>query len=396
MSVTLFANHNLAVRRVDAGGDGPIVVTFDSYHDVLTLERSGFGEAFFAGIGITAIHVLCRDNVWFQYPEMPQVLSEIRTAVAGARTVMTYGSSMGAYAAIRFADAVGAHAALALSPQYSIDRAKTPFEKRWGHARRSVRFLPSLDGPIRCGCAPVVIYDDKNIDRRHVDLIAADTPIVRVRAPFGGHPISTYLSEIDALKSIVREVLDHRFDATKLEAQLRRGRRESASYVAGLCERQPAWRPRLTASLAHRVLSMAHSRSDLQNRMALKLAALGHFEEAIAAHRRADELELEAVFLLSHSRTLHAAGQLGPALVLADRLVDLYPNAPDYHDWRSKSREATDDLRGAADSARVALALDPTNIRYIARAAQLEWKLTHRRGVNLLGRLIDGRDGSSA
>ena len=120
---------------------------------------------------------------------------------------------MGAYAAVRFADAVGATAALALSPQYSVDPAKAPFERRWGQDQRRLRFLPALDGPIRTGIRPVIAYDPGSTDRLHADLIARDTPVQRVRLPFAGHPVGSFLQDAGLLNRLVMDTLDGTLDA---------------------------------------------------------------------------------------------------------------------------------------------------------------------------------------
>ena len=67
MTEILYRSDRLEVRRVAAGDGRRQVVTFDSYHEPLGMDRPGFGEAFFQNEGITAIHVMSHGNDWFQY-----------------------------------------------------------------------------------------------------------------------------------------------------------------------------------------------------------------------------------------------------------------------------------------------------------------------------------------
>jgi pimeloyl-ACP methyl ester carboxylesterase len=94
-------------------------------------DMPGFGQSFLRKHGINAVHVLVSRSHWYQTPEMEGALAFIRHIAKDYHRVVTYGSSMGGYAAIKFGPEVRANAAVAISPQYSIDPAKAPFEKRF-------------------------------------------------------------------------------------------------------------------------------------------------------------------------------------------------------------------------------------------------------------------------
>jgi hypothetical protein len=111
LSQTLYRSRDLLVRRVAAADMRRQVVTFDHYHGEDHFDRLAFGEAYLAANGIGAVHVLSRGNDWFHHADMDRALAAVHEAVAGAERVLAYGSSMGGYGAIRFADAIGAHAA---------------------------------------------------------------------------------------------------------------------------------------------------------------------------------------------------------------------------------------------------------------------------------------------
>ena len=96
----LFRSDHLLVRRVGGFGGTLCYLTFASYTDDRTLDRPGFGEDFFRGRGIDAIHVLSRENRWYQHPELMDALAAVAGATGGYPRVIAYGSSMGGFAAL--------------------------------------------------------------------------------------------------------------------------------------------------------------------------------------------------------------------------------------------------------------------------------------------------------
>src|SRR6516164_3353695 len=144
----IFVAPDFVVRYVGEQRVSCCVVTFYSLTNFSALDRPGFAEDFFLRQGIDAIHVINRTNAWYQYPELPSALQKIKDRLSGYARIFTYGSSMGGYAAFRFAGAIGAQVAIALSAQYSFLARRVPFENRWRALRRNVEpiveaaFLP--------------------------------------------------------------------------------------------------------------------------------------------------------------------------------------------------------------------------------------------------------------
>ncbi len=371
----LYQSANLLVRCLPAADPSRHVLTFDCYHDDHTLDRPGFGEDYFARHGIGATHLLSRNNDWFQHPELPDALAAMRGAASGAGSVLAYGSSMGAYAAVRFADAVGATAVLALSPQYSIDAAKTPFERRWGQDRRRIRILPAVDGPIQCRAQPVVAYDPSGPDRRHADLIARDTPVRRLRLPFAGHPVGGFLQEAGLLHDVVASALNGMLDVAAVERAARAARRTLASYHGNLAARQPAARPNVAIALAHRAVALNPARPESHHALALRLSAAGRHAEALAAHEHVAALDRHPGYKIDHCIALRAAGDDAGALALAHEIRAAWPHHAGIHNTIAELLRARRDLRGALNFAEQALALDPASEHYQRAVAVLRAKL---------------------
>lgn len=312
----LFQSNNLLVRHVPGNSLGH-VVSFEPWHSFDTFDRLAFGEQFFRERGVSPTFVLTRGNDWYQYPELPDALAAVRGTTANARRVMTYGSSMGAYAAIRFADAVGADAALALSPQYSIDPAKAPFEMRWGPSSRTIRFADQLDGRVRSAIRPVIVYDPLNEDRLHVALYRAEIPITEVRVPHSGHPSTTFLAETGMLGDMVFALLEDRFDVRAVEQELRARRRQAPIYLSHLAAAQPACRQRTGLRLARRVVEFYPASIVAHHSLAMRLRAAGDFTGAVAEHEIAVDRNRDPGLLYDYADTLMEAGDLKSALAVS-------------------------------------------------------------------------------
>ena len=307
-------------------GGACCVVTFASFTDDRTLDRPGFGEAFLADHGIDAVHVLSRDNDWYQYAEMPDAMACVRAVTQGYARVVTYGSSMGAYAALRLAGLAGAHAAVALSPQYSIDPAVVPWEFRWRHRGLAFRALwertlalPTLD-------EAYVFYDPVDRDRKHIALFTADCPIRPVRVP-GGHPVTGYLSQTGLLSQVMLDICRGEFDVVGLEAEAAARLRTSAQAVMVLCERVPFRHREQKLALLSEAVALAPENADLASRAGRILARCGRFEESLALHRRALDLEPgQPNLLLNYSYSLEGNHDLPAALAAIEAALAVAPD----------------------------------------------------------------------
>jgi tetratricopeptide (TPR) repeat protein len=317
----LFRSENLAVRKVGAYGEACCVVTFDSFTDFRSLDRTGFGEHFFATSGIDAIHVIPRDNDWYDYPEMAEAMACVQAATRGYARVVAYGSSMGAYAAIRFAGLAGAQAVLALSPQYSIDPAVVPWEQRWPESARAFRGLWERRLPLPDLGEAYVVYDTNDRDRKHVALLAKRFRCHRIGVPGGGHPVTGYLAEVGLLQEAILAVCAGRLDieAFKTEAQARRP--HSAQYLLTLSKGYAKRRRWERVALMREAVRLAPDNGAMASRLGIVLARAGLFEESLAMHRRSLELMPgHPNMLQNYSFSLEASGDLDAALAVMEAL----------------------------------------------------------------------------
>jgi len=232
----LFRSADLLVRCRPGADTSRWIVTFDSFSDHIQfdnspLDRPAFGEEFLIRRGYSIIAVLGRDNRWYQYPEITQALQNIAAVTRDAQKVLAYGSSMGGYAALRFADAVNAGIVLTFSPQYCVNPRAMPFERRWHGFCTSIDWLPEWNGKLTCRATPLVLYDSRLWqDVVQAAMIARDTPTRRIPLPYAGHPVTPFLHELRLLTDMIPALLEDRFDVQAFQRAAHARRRESRNY----------------------------------------------------------------------------------------------------------------------------------------------------------------------
>jgi len=318
----VFRSEALLVRQVGNFGSTSCVVTFDSFTDNCTLDRPGFGEHFLAHRAIDAFHVISRDNIWYQHPEMPAAMGAVHAATRGYARVVTYGSSMGAYGAIRFAGWVGADCALACSPQFSIDPAVVPFEYRWEEPARA--FLDMWEGqvPLPALRDAYVAFDPEDLDAKHIALFEQAFRFTPVRLPGAGHPVTGFLHEVQLLDRLVMAVIrgDCQADVAELIDEAWSRRERSAQYLCQCASRE--WRRSRKIALLVKAVALSQGHGDVRAMLATQLALAGRLDEAVAAFELALAKEPEHPNVLLHySKTMERQGDIAQAFALTERAL---------------------------------------------------------------------------
>ena len=320
----LFQRPDLQVRSAKSFGSDVCFVTFDSYSDVGTLDRPAFAESFLHGRGIDAVHILSRSNDWYLYPYSAEAFAVARAAVAGYARVITYGSSMGAYAAIRFGGRVGAQLAIAMSPQFSINPATPPFEKRWQYDAQAIDFSIEAGFAADFVAKAIIFYDPRNDDRLHVDCFRSLTEVVDVAIPNGGHPVTTILAEIGLLQDAIVDIVAGTFDRTVFVRRLRADRRRSAQLyfnIASNCRR-----PDEAVRFARKAQELRPGHVQFSTFLGALLLRARKFDEARATLYGALETHAHDQALRYRVSEWHeVTGDLDTAVAIMDELVREFP-----------------------------------------------------------------------
>lgn len=331
----LFASDDLMVRRVARGTGDICYVTFDSYTDHFTLDRPGFGEVFFRSRAIDAIHVVSRDNQWYQYDELADALAAIRAATRGYAQVIAYGSSMGGFAALRYGRACGAGIGIAISPQFSVDPAVAPFEWRWAPEIAHIRFRGDMPAPLPL---QYILYDPRDrCDRQHFELFATRSPSVAIEIPNGGHPVAGCLAETALFEPMFDAIHAGIFEPTSFTRELRRRRRQSGQYLFTLAQRIPAYRMKQKIALARMAVSAHVDHPVYLSYYATVLDSAGRHAAARASHDRAVEISADGLHPL-HNLMLHheMLGELDEARRIVDALIARFPDVRMLHESRAR------------------------------------------------------------
>lgn len=295
----IYSSSNLRVRYGAGFGSSSIAITFTPWRTLQSLDHEGFAEPFLAGLGMDSIFVTCATNQWYQYEDVPAALRAIQAVAQKYSRRVTYGSSMGAFAALAFSAAVQADLILAISPQFSLDPSVASFETRWRPLASNIRWLYPMEAMISRSAECVVIYDNRHLDRMHVDLLSRVRPVTSLALPFSGHPSGEFLKEVGLVSRITVDLLQGSRSVPIIRQQVRRVRQQSSTYwheMAGAWTKRKRFDKALAAvaraiELAPRRAKYFHTQGGLAVRTAdFRLAVESFREVARLLPARADAL----------------------------------------------------------------------------------------------------------
>lgn len=211
----------------------------EGYWAAEPIEKSAF-----SGMG-----VVCKTPTWYPASYALEAIREAAPFWRKFRRRFTYGFSMGGYGALRFSRDVGANAAIAVSPQLTIDPSALPQDTRF-----SPNFTPSLHAgmTVRAHHLPkrsIIIYDPFQAeDAANAEMV----PAFRVPLRYMGHDTIMALASSETFYLMTRAVLDGR--ETRLPAILKHQRKNNfrrALGIASRCfDRRPALADQIAASVS--------------------------------------------------------------------------------------------------------------------------------------------------
>jgi hypothetical protein len=265
----LYRSANIGVEAAEFGTKQAIFVGFSPYN--MPAER--FGEAVFAKYRLNAIFVTARGPHWFQYADAPQAAMAIRRACAGYRRVITIGVSMGGYAALAFSGLLEPDIVLAFSPQFSIDRDKVPFERRWAKEARQIDADQGFvfDDMALCRRSRIIVISDPlGRDRKHVALIAARRPVEQLKLPLTGHKSLKIMAEMRLSSQFLRAAAAGDLDLAGFRRRFRERRADSPTYLRQTAKALQRRRAYVPGTLLRRITELEQVQAAADDR---KLAA---------------------------------------------------------------------------------------------------------------------------
>lgn len=201
-----------------------VVITFESAvaSDRTNDMRYGFAEKFLLESGYACVSILCNAPHWYRPLDIREFLCSayLRNFLSKFDRVHTYGSSMGGFAALAFADVLKADNAIAIVPITSLHDDFAPWETRFrkGYERNwNTPYNDAAKG-IETPKSIWMVYDPLSPDMPHIERLRgpAGDRALEVTWPNAGHGVMQQLLRTGVLKEMTQIFLS---DTTTDRAQ---------------------------------------------------------------------------------------------------------------------------------------------------------------------------------
>lgn len=210
----IFQDENYLVSSHIVNRNSLFVVAFSPWNKKFHHEITGrftrdFGREAICSIELNAINVITSRNDWYSGASIDNALNHCRRLIGNSRCI-TYGSSMGGHAAIKFAGQLNAKLFIAISPQYSISEKflNEISDARWKAESSYLSERPESSLTVPAGRTPgLIIYDKLHLlDAKHASRCAQDDQIVGVNLEHSGHPAGEAANASYGLKKLLAKV----------------------------------------------------------------------------------------------------------------------------------------------------------------------------------------------
>lgn len=250
----LLEDEHTRIEHFHRGGEGgTLVVTFDPI--LYDWHRPPFGHEFLRKQALDVVAVRKKQENFYQPLSRAAFAAAVRPVAAQYARVVSYGSSLGAYAALYFGRDEP-WTVIASSPRNSSNPqfGSKAWQKRI--AFQHERFLPETSPR----CEAIILFDPRDkLDRRYIEgeVLPQFGQAQVVRVPFSGHPSNQFLGEIGFIAPFVRSVLAGQPAAQRPALARRANRARSPTYFQVLALKcveggHVAW----ADALVHRSLGM--------------------------------------------------------------------------------------------------------------------------------------------
>ncbi|WP_311274789.1 hypothetical protein [Methylobacterium sp. WCS2018Hpa-22] len=300
-----------ALRAFFNQGDTPyLLITFNDAGDAGRSDGSSYwGAKLVEKNSISCIGIVSTKRDWYDPDDMESLCVLLRPYIEPHTQIITYGNSMGGYAALRFSGLLKATHVIAVAPQASIDpeivnsfdiRFRKNFIGRGGKLIKS----DDISGKVW------VAYDPRlALDVGHVELISEACPAVRrVAVPYTGHNSIFAFRGSQQTQDIISAVLAD--DLTAVNKLVHKTRRNAWQYAYNLANYALAKRPKI---VLERIADSKLLRSiPLMPRMALHIRCLINLGRPSDAQQKIIEIAaaypLQAVWHSRNISSLYASG----------------------------------------------------------------------------------------
>jgi hypothetical protein len=315
MPEVIFDNDELQLLHHQA--ESPFTLVTFGPRGTYANGKGFWGEPIARKAGINTFGFMAKRANWYPEAAVTGAIAAIES-LRGEAPLVTYGGSMGAYGAIKFADRLKANHVIAFTPQYSIDPKIVGDDDIFAtnyvdHLHRGV-----LIEPTDC-TVPVYMFFDPFVkqDRRHRIALNRVLPqVVDLNVPFAGHSCVEVFSRADLITHLF--ALCRAGDADAIRAFIAKTRRASGVRTQVLANMLIRRRPEIALAIVakHGATFRPAARTQSYFQIATALMNSQRFDLARDAIAQAIDLEpTNANFSRRRSQIELRAGAIANAVL---------------------------------------------------------------------------------
>lgn len=223
------------------GALNQLVITFENADQPkrprLDGMREPWGADFLTRKGYSVLGIKPKRVDWYRGSDLHTFFrsNDFKIFISSFKQLILYGSSMGGYAAISFAEVCPDAIVIAFNPQSTLRTDLVPWETRYLEGREQDWTGDFADARRGATSAKTVYiaYDPLfDLDRKHVDRLKGAN-LVRLQMPLVGHVVMAWMGEAGILSTFIDEALAGTLDERRCQ-QLARERRNSKRYYIGM------------------------------------------------------------------------------------------------------------------------------------------------------------------
>lgn len=385
------------------GNSSYLLITFG--YNGMTADGSYYwGQSFSEKMNLSVLGFVAKTSNWYPKEAMNKAIASCYSCIKPFSKRITYGGSMGGYAALKYSQALGANASISIAPQFSIEpNIVGDFEKKYTefYVKKIHRYMSIRKSDM--ALTSIVLFDpNHHADSNHANLIKKAAKRVNlIEMPLTGHATAQVLANTRHVYSIIEAAVNDDIDLVRKMSS--EARRTSSLRIAALAnaalERHPLWASSIAAKYIERITGS--ERANLRKKM-LKLAEMTEklLREKAPTHAEPANLGNAVIRSLNHARQIHdwaktasmisqddpndllrkagdeaKLGNYTQAISLTKKAISASPRYALLHHRLAGFLIQTGEFSEAAHSAKLAADYDPDNPDFSERLSVVEARL---------------------